>query len=351
MRILGVTHGRRWRFSSRDTDARDITYGRLLRRLSQESRSVPAGPTQQDHRSAPPGDDLKLEPPPGETWRPTVWFNPWMYQSGEQVWAGLANEVISQLTDRMSTLDREAFWLELNLRRINPDAVRRRVHQTLISRLLPLLLLFGVVLAGSLGLGLVALLAPRMPALDQLVTSLFASGLLGALGVAGFRTARFLGERVTGPLAELLRQPDYAAGWDKLAREGANGSTADLFRDPRYETRLGFLYLVQTDMRRVLGLIATPQRPVVVFVDDLDRCSPGVVSQVIEAINLFLAGQFPNCVFVIAMEPEMVAAHVEVAYQPLVAALAEHDYWGDSGTLGWKFLDKIIQLPLTLPSC
>jgi hypothetical protein len=50
-------------------------------------------------------------------WRPTVWFNPWTYQSGEQIWAGLAYEIITQVTDRLATGDRERFWLALNLRR------------------------------------------------------------------------------------------------------------------------------------------------------------------------------------------------------------------------------------------
>ncbi|MEH1129125.1 P-loop NTPase fold protein [Micromonospora sp. CPCC 206061] len=101
-------------------------------------------------------------------------------------------------------------------------------------------------------------------------------------------------------------------------------------------------------MRRVLDLVATDEHPVVIFVDDLDRCSPSTVAQAIEAINLFLAGQFPNCVFVVAMEPEMIAAHIEVAYQPLVEALTDDDYWGEVRTLGWRFLDKIIQLPISL---
>jgi TIR domain/KAP family P-loop domain len=42
-------------------------------------------------------------------WRPTVWFNPWMYQSGEQVWAGLAHEIIHQITTRLPIGDRERF--------------------------------------------------------------------------------------------------------------------------------------------------------------------------------------------------------------------------------------------------
>jgi hypothetical protein len=103
-------------------------------------------------------------------------------------------------------------------------------------------------------------------------------------------------------------------------------------------------------MRRVLELVATPDRPLVVFVDDLDRCSPATVVQVIEAINLFLAGELKNTIFVIAMEPEMVVAHIEAEYADLVAKVRERSGPdGDAGDLGWRFLEKFVQLPLTLP--
>jgi GTPase SAR1 family protein len=62
----------------------------------------------------------------GHGWRPTVWFNLWMYQSGEQLWARLAQGIIKQVTARLTVADRERFWLELNLRRVDTDDVRRR---------------------------------------------------------------------------------------------------------------------------------------------------------------------------------------------------------------------------------
>jgi hypothetical protein len=73
------------------------------------------------------------------------------------------------------------------------------------------------------------------------------------------------------------------------------------------------------------------------------------VAQVIEAINLFLAGEFPNCIFVLAMEPEIVAAHVEVANAKLVDRLSNGVGAGEWTTLGWRFLDKIVQLPMSIP--
>ena len=52
-----------------------------------------------------------------------------------------------------------------------------------------------------------------------------------------------------------------------------------------------------------------------IFVDDLDRCSPAKVGEVIEAINLFLAGEYPNCAFVIGIDAEVVAASMEVVHE------------------------------------
>ena len=106
---------------------------------------------------------------------------------------------------------------------------------------------------------------------------------------------------------------------------------------------------MQADLRDVLDLVASPDRPIVVFVDDLDRCSPSTVVQVIEAINIFLAGEFANTIFVIALEPRMVAAHIEAAFADLVTKLKETSDSRDVD-LGWKFLEKFIQLPLTLPA-
>jgi len=76
------------------------------------------------------------------------------------------------------------------------------------------------------------------------------------------------------------------------------------------------------------------------------------VVQVIEAINIFVAGDYTNCVFVIAMEPEMVAAHIEAAYSDLVSKLDQTSTGRASAlpSLGWRFLEKIVQLPLALPA-
>ncbi|HUC00022.1 MAG TPA: P-loop NTPase fold protein [Solirubrobacterales bacterium] len=285
----------------------------------------------------PPSDRAARNEP---RWRPTVWFNPWAYQTGEQIWAGLAHEIIEQITARMSRWERERFWLHLNVKRIDEQAVRRRLYGLILSRIVP----FAVTGLVLLVAGLVLIAAGRLEALGTIL----ALGGPGALlaGMA-FSSLRVLGSGLGTDLAGLV-QP--AGGIGRFAGEQLAGAYEDAVEKPDYRAQSGALYLVQCDIQRVLDLVATPDRPLVIFVDDLDRCSPNSVVQVIEAVNLFVAGAYPNTIFVIAMEPEMVAAHVEAVYGDLVEKLDSSGAAGQAFDLGWRFLEKIVQLPLSVPA-
>jgi hypothetical protein len=257
--------------------------------------------------------------------RTTVWFNAWKYQSSEQTWSGLAHAIISEVERRMTTIQRERFWASLNLARVNLAEVRRRMYRILRERVMPFAVTLAIVAVVALG---AYLLAPVFPA--------FSNWLRGAAAGSIVLTA------FGGTAGSLAR-------WRSFLQEEVARSEPGLVTDPGYEGRLGFLHLVQKDMARVLELVASEQRPLVVFVDDLDRCSYSTVAQTIEALNLFLAGDFRNCIFVIAMEPDLVAAHIEVAYKDVFEALADDELGGNATTLGWRFLEKMVQLPLSLP--
>ncbi len=64
---------------------------------------------------------------PSET-RWTIWFNAWKYESSEQVWAGMVDAIISQVSDRLSPVERELFLLRLNLARIDDGEVRMKIY-------------------------------------------------------------------------------------------------------------------------------------------------------------------------------------------------------------------------------
>lgn len=251
--------------------------------------------------------------------RITVWFNAWMYQSRQEVWAGLARDLITQTARRMPRRDRELFWLELNMRRMRYDRVRTRWHRWLLERLLPSIVLAGgAILAGAV-LSLAGVLQPLLGLLGGAAVGVLAGGL-AAVG----RLSPHLGRSSENLFKDLLDAPDYAPSAASYAA-------------------------VLEDVQRAVGLVATPTEPLVVFVDDLDRCDAKTVAEVIEAINLFLGGGIENCIFVLGMDPRVIAATLVTAYGELERsdAVTRH---ASAPSIGWRFLDKLVQLPLRLPT-
>lgn len=259
--------------------------------------------------------------------RTTVWFNAWKYQTSEQVWAGMAHCIISQITARMGVKEREWFWLRLHGRRVNVEEVRKKVYELVLRRLLPTALL---VLAVCAIVFWVAALLPIAAPWWRYV-------LRGASLIwAGYTLTR---------------------EWSEKLSEKAADTMKELIREPDYEGKMGYLHLVESDMREVLQLATqdsvTKEKPngdpLIVFVDDLDRCAPSKVAEVVEAINLFLCGDYPNCIFVLGMEPGMVAAALEVANKDVIEKAVAMGVADPAVPVGWRFMEKIVQLPITIP--
>jgi KAP family P-loop domain len=78
-------------------------------------------------------------------------------------------------------------------------------------------------------------------------------------------------------------------------------------------------------------------RRVVVLVDDLDRCLPDAVMATLEAIKLFLSAE--KMTFVLAADQDMVRD----------AIAASLDASGRSDIFANRYLEKIVQLPVSLP--
>ncbi|NYT02191.1 MAG: hypothetical protein GKC10_05485 [Methanosarcinales archaeon] len=257
----------------------------------------------------------------------TIWFNAWKYQSTREVWAGLADAIIHQVSARLTPVERETFWLRLNLKRIDADKIRQQVHERILNytwqNSLPWLVGSFLLLLTSIGI-----------TLKEWSSS---AGLMEGIGGLGIM------------LSVLGGGFSVKAKFDEARRmvegEPAAVSLSQYLQMPDYRSELGFIHQVEADLRLVFESIPKEHRPIVVFIDDLDRCLPQKISDVIEGINLFLAGDFPECMFVIGMDTEMVAAalksaHAQVlSYLPLDATVP----------IGWRFMDKFVQLPFIIP--
>lgn len=268
----------------------------------------------------------------------TVWFNPWMYEDPDQLWAGLAREISDAVTSRLPREERDRLRFDLNVRRTSPSVMRQRILRTYVPRSLVGLLVTGlvVVLAAMavVAMGVAAAQSPGMATLvgPTVLVVLAATATIVQVTLGSVRNLR------------TLVYTDEAG----LDQGGKDAWQRD--HDPLRVSERGYLYLLQHDIAELLGL-ATGHGPVYIFIDDLDRCSPQVVEETIEAINLFLNRAFGRCVFVVALDPATVAAHLELGAQGVPVRAAEHDRiaFGHLEHIGWRFMEKIINLPVRIP--
>lgn len=268
--------------------------------------------------------------PPKRRW--TIWFNAWKYETTEQLWAGLVDAIVSQVSQRLSPLEREKFLLKLQLARIDDDVIRKRIYDR-IANLWWRKAKSWVIAAGTAAVGLFGFTAAGS-ALDS-----------------GLRSAIAIGTGSGVVLLALGFLVNFFCSKSETEKEPANFSLADFIKVPDYDRGVGELHHVHADLKKVLELVPHKcgeglSQPLVIFIDDLDRCSPGKVASVVEGVSMLLATDEYRCMFVIGMDPQMVAAALEKAHEDVRQKLPSYER---AVPLGWRFMDKFVQLPFTVP--
>jgi len=235
-------------------------------------------------------------------WIP-IRFDAWKHEGSEQLWAALSKAIYEQSLEQMNSWGRTRFKFGLERER------RGRLSFWVVPlALLIALVAFGVLLAFevSVAAGVLTVLAT-------------------ILGFGGF----------AGKIWGLLSDP---------FKRALDGYVSDV----GYEERLGFTSEADDDIRRLTEkLTGTGNRALIVFVDDLDRCSPGHVVEAVEAINqIFNASEESRCVFILGMDREIVAAAIEVAYGETIDKLSPER----KRNFGLHFLAKVVQLSVAVPA-
>ncbi|MGH3830176.1 MAG: P-loop NTPase fold protein [Pseudonocardiaceae bacterium] len=271
-----------------------------------------------------------------------IWFDPWAHQSGEQIWAGLAQAIMKSAKPVLypDLNSSEQYWYRRNVGRVDGQAVSRKLRRGAVSPL------FRVGVA-TIILPVLAQLILKLDAkpLDLRILGLHLNKLMAVLlflipsvlFVCGF--VHSLARYYWGRAASIL-DPALVVG-------PLQPADPTVLRDPFYGARSGYLYLVQHDVEHILANLAEQGYTVIVFIDDLDRCAPPMTAAVFEAINLFLSGMLPPARFVIGLDPAVIAEHINQSYTEFQDLPASR-HPGDP-SLGWTFLRKLIQLSVPLP--
>jgi KAP family P-loop domain len=122
--------------------------------------------------------------------------------------------------------------------------------------------------------------------------------------------------------------------------------------DGSYRQHLGLVHAIRADMERLGTLLKSlpekgglenlepPIQRIVLYIDDLDRCPPDIVVQVLEAVHLLLA--FPLFVVVVGVDIRWVSQALGIKYPEQLGA-------STSIASPIDYLEKVFQIPFWLP--
>jgi len=120
----------------------------------------------------------------------------------------------------------------------------------------------------------------------------------------------------------------------EAAREKVSLDLDVILKKNPYEIQVTELQRLQDQFEHLVETWVGEAGQLAVFIDDLDRCTPDKVPEVLEAIKLFT--NTPRCVYLIGLDHEIVCRGIKAKYN---FEKGEED----------EYLEKIVQIPFHLP--
>jgi hypothetical protein len=244
-----------------------------------------------------------------------IWFNAWRYLREDNLWAALIEEIVTGARKAVPwyrpDLRLRVWWRSIDFRSGLWELVRKLSVLAFRIAMVTLLVLMALsVLPGGTNP------VPGWLSGNQALNEPWVRVLIGVVAALG-----------TKPDA-LMKVFDIRLGADLTAfrRRRAHRSQTALLDD------------FNTEFKAVLDVVYLGRKkPLVLIIDDLDRCLPEQTLQIIETLKLFLDEQ--GCVFLLAVDREIIEHAVRSKYGDLPTA----------GDLGETYFEKIVQLPYSLP--
>ncbi len=173
----------------------------------------------------------------------------------------------------------------------------------------------------------------------------------GALDTAGLKPADVTQERIDADrrvveIKERLAELDRRQGLYNFVLERAG--SAD------YRSQFGLISVVRGDLEKLASQLVKDDvgRRIVLYIDDLDRCPPSRVVEVLQAVHLLLA--FPLFVVVVGVDPRWLLRSLQRHYKEVLSSdHSEDSAFGSDDDRSWEstpqnYLEKIFQIPFAL---
>ncbi len=252
-----------------------------------------------------------------------VWFNAWKYTREEELWQALIQTVLDRV--RVTGPPPRRVWVKLRIwfRSLN---VRSGLLE--VSRKVFVLLFRIGLIALALFMAATVLVPQANPAMSAALKN--APWLADLLGRPWAAAAVAIGATLAAKPESLFKIFDIRLGVDLSAFQKRRS----------YREKIAFLEEFSEDFRDIIRIVCR-DRPLVVVIDDLDRCLPEQTLQIVETMKLFLDVQ--GCVFLVAVDRDIIENAVSVRYQDL----ASQDVL--RRRISETYFEKIVQLPFSLP--
>lgn len=264
-----------------------------------------------------------------------IWFNAWKYDQEDNLWAALIQTILDQA--RVSGKWYRRIWVKLKIWRDTIDL--RSGSWEMAKRLISAGLRIGVV-----GISLLIVFGWSASEISAFLNQIFFQWFsTNPVTLNFFQTSVI--KAVAAVIAFFAAKPDELL---KLFDAKLGIDYSKFKRSTSYRAHIAFLDEFSEEFKRIIKLIGSG-KPLVVVIDDLDRCLPEKAVQVLEAIKLFL--DVEGCIFLLAVDRDVVEKAIAVKYKDLVAVAKDADGKPQRlfTLLGENYFEKIVQLPFALP--
>jgi formylglycine-generating enzyme required for sulfatase activity len=226
----------------------------------------------------------------------STWINVWQLSNQDEVWHAFLQAIFSKVHGKLS------LW-----RRVD----KRKLLRQLASNSYRIVLVITPMIVGLL------IAKPEAgwgDVLSLVLNPIAGGGTLVTVGLGLWTLAK--------PIIE-------------AARETVSFDLQAVLKYAPYEAQITELMQLQERFKDMVGVLVGEHGRLVVFIDDLDRCTPDKVPEVLEAIKLFTTT--PRCVYVLGLDHDIARQGIKTKYKFETEAAAT------------EYLEKIVQIPFHLP--
>jgi formylglycine-generating enzyme required for sulfatase activity len=234
-----------------------------------------------------------------------LWINVWQLSNQEEIWSAFLQALLTKVHGELPRFRRWIFDWTLFRERVKwGDLIR-----TLIEN----------------GYRIVITITPTLLAVfwpDQTVSNTNELLAFALDPLVGGSASLFLG-------LWLLVRPAVEAAKEKVSLD-----LSTVLKDVPYEIKISELQKLEQQFSRMVQAWVGKEGRLVIFIDDLDRCTPPKIPELLEALKLFTTT--PGCVYVLGLDYDIVRKGIRKRYE-----------FDDEEAE--EYLEKIIQVPFHLP--